>query len=42
MMFAAFLTAMAVCMVGVMMTYRLETYAPPTRPGAAAGRRPAR
>ncbi len=33
MMFAAFLTVMVVCMVGVLMSYRLETYVPPARSG---------
>lgn len=39
MMFAAFLAAMAVCVVGVMMSYRLETYRPRTPPSVAAGSR---
>lgn len=37
MMFAAFLAAMTVCVAGVMLSYRLETWAPPARPRGAAG-----
>lgn len=39
MMFAAFLAAMAVCLMGVMLSYRLESHVPRARPGTAAGSR---
>lgn len=42
MMFAAFLAAMAVCLLVVMMSYRLESHVPPARSGTAAGQRLAR
>lgn len=41
-MFAAFLAAMAVCVVGVMLSYRLEGHESQGRASAAAGPRPAR
>lgn len=42
MMFAAFLAAMAVCLLGVMMSYRLESHVPPARHSALGGPRVAR
>jgi ABC-type Mn2+/Zn2+ transport system permease subunit len=41
MMFAAFLVAMAACVVGVMMSYRLETCVPRTPSPVAAPTRTA-
>lgn len=42
MMFAAFLVAMSVCLMVVMMSYGLESHVPPARSGTAAGPRVAR
>jgi len=41
-MFVAFLAAMTVCVVGVMLSYLLESHGPPTRPSTAAGSRATR